>query len=573
MFIIFSKVHAFLYVNYDKIRVIKDVMMMKWHKLKPLTFVLVLLLLLSGTVSTAMAKNNFTDIPVNSWYEADVEFLTAKGIINGYNDGSFKPNASVTRAQAAKIIANTMTYFAVNHKTISTDWIALNDVTTEDDFYDYVIKMSSHNIMQGYDDKTFKPYAPITRAQLAKILSEAFTLTPSNKALPLSDVTKNDWYYDYVNSLYNNGITTGSEGKYKGNQQVTRAQLASFVVRSIHWYEANGEKLPENANYKQHPNVVFATRAQELRELWQQKKPQFEGSMMTQQASFVIPYALGSVHRGAIDDALNITNFIREVAHLPANVQLNEAYNLEAQKGALVLAANNYLTHYPEQPLGMDTQLYKEGYANTSSSNIGMGYESIVYSIVEGYMLDEDEENRQNVGHRRWILSPQLQETGFGFVETDPYWHVGYTSMKVLDKKNERPVTHANYDFIAWPAEGAFPRLFTRPASYTQMQLPWSVSINESKYNKPDLNQVQVTLTRVMDNKQWYFDVANQKDGFFTVDNGNRGLPNAIIFQPKDFQYDMAGEQRYRVEITGLTTKAGQNAKITYETTVFDVMK
>src|SRR5690606_9113631 len=121
----------------------------------------------------ASANTTFKDItPANSHYEA-VKSLVERGIINGYEDGTFRPNASLTRGQAAKILAN-----ALNLDTSSKE-LKFKDVTSKLGYIWAINALVNAGIINGYEDNTFKPNAPLTRGQMAKVLVDAFGLEKS----------------------------------------------------------------------------------------------------------------------------------------------------------------------------------------------------------------------------------------------------------------------------------------------------------------------------------------------------------------------------------------------------------
>ena len=85
--------------------------------------------------------------------------------------------------------------------------------------------------------------------------------------------------------------------------------------------------------------------------------------------SVVAPYATGSLTEEFMQTGLTYLNYVRFVAGLP-EITLDDAMNLDAQHGAVVLAAIDELTHYPSQPADMDDAFFKRGSDATSSSNI-----------------------------------------------------------------------------------------------------------------------------------------------------------------------------------------------------------
>ena len=81
--------------------------------------------------------------------------------------------------------------------------------------------MYEAGIVNG-DNGEMKPKSTLTRAQMAKILVNAFDLKMNGEANEFSDVSPSDWSYKYVQILASNGITTGSNGKFLPNSPVTQ---------------------------------------------------------------------------------------------------------------------------------------------------------------------------------------------------------------------------------------------------------------------------------------------------------------------------------------------------------------
>ena len=151
--------------------------------------------------------------------------------------------------------------------------------------------------------------------------------------------------------------------------------------------------------------------------------------------SVVAPYATGSLTEEFMQTGLTYLNYVRFVAGLP-EITLDDAMNLDAQHGAVVLAAIDELTHYPSQPADMDDAFFQKGYAATSSSNISYrwGYNPLgnLKNSILGCMNDNSSiGNLTTVGHRRWLLNPTLGKVGFGYAESNS--GASYIVTKVFD--------------------------------------------------------------------------------------------------------------------------------------------
>ena len=307
---------------------------------------------------------------------------------------------------------------------------------------------------------------------------------------------------------------------------------------------------------------LIQARMTQIKKRWSELKPVLDTVVYAKNPSTTPPYVPGLLSDQSLNDALNATNFVRFVTGLPDNIQLNKTYSQEAQAASLVNAVNNLMTHYPEQPQDMNRELYELGYKGASTSNIGRGYLSVSNSILSGYMYDGHESNIRSVGHRLWTLSPKLKEVGFGYVN-------GHTAMKVVEDNMYSNDT-ASYDFISWPAETAMPLRIRQ--SYHKLWgegYPWSISLNSDKYDNTKLENIEVRLTRLKDEKVWRFS-PNAADGFFNISTDSIGyLPYTIIFRPDGLTYKPG--DRFQVEIKGVQTLDGVEEFVQFETTFFDL--
>ena len=95
----------------------------------------------------------------------------AHGILSGYADGTFRPWANVTRAQVVKLIVNARGYTLLNPATPR-----FSDVPPTHPFYRCIETAAAHEVVGGYADGTFRPDNSATRAQVSKILFQAFAI-------------------------------------------------------------------------------------------------------------------------------------------------------------------------------------------------------------------------------------------------------------------------------------------------------------------------------------------------------------------------------------------------------------
>lgn len=266
--------------------------------------------------------------------------------------------------------------------------------------------------------------------------------------------------------------------------------------------------------------------------------------------SYSKAYSMSTFTPGALDSksqkkALNFINLYRYIAGIPSDVTLSSEYSEYAQAVSLINAANGYLSHYPEQPAGMNDELYETASYGASKSNIASGFENINYSIMKGWMDDSDALNINRVGHRRWILNPRMKQTGFGEVES-------YTTMYSFDTSREGTFTG---EYVAWPAPNTPLELFSGSA--------FSVNLG-SEYDDPDVGSVRVELSSKTLGQKWVIDSSSPYDLY--VDNKLYGMSKCIVFKTVDF----TDEDTISVKISGIY-KNGKESPISYTVNLFKI--
>ncbi|MER2088917.1 MAG: C40 family peptidase [Sporosarcina sp.] len=129
-----------------------------------------------------------------------------------------------TRAEIAKTLVAEL---GLEKTSTQSDF---SDVTADHPNFNAIVAVADAGIFSGYDGK-FNPNGEMTRAQLAKVLVEAFGLEGATQT-SFKDVPKEHWANDYINTLYHHGITTGyGDGTYGLNDKVTANQFKKFINR------------------------------------------------------------------------------------------------------------------------------------------------------------------------------------------------------------------------------------------------------------------------------------------------------------------------------------------------------
>ena len=139
--------------------------------------------------------NRYSDVAATSWYNTAVSTLSSMGIITGYPDGTFHPNAAITRAEFAAIAArfdNDGDKTAAKFSDIATHWAK-----------DEISIAYNNGWINGYPDGTFGPQRNITRAETATMINRVLDRVPSEESHLLSrgvmqiwpDANPGDWFY------------------------------------------------------------------------------------------------------------------------------------------------------------------------------------------------------------------------------------------------------------------------------------------------------------------------------------------------------------------------------------------
>ena len=280
-----------------------------------------------------------------------------------------------------------------------------------------------------------------------------------------------------------------------------------------------------------------------------QSKFNYKNSIYKTNPNTNIPYYEGSLKEEVESDVLNHLNFYRWLAGLN-EVTIKTDRQPANQKGALIMAVNRVLSHYPSKPNGMYDAFYQEGYAACGSkSNTWQG------NIANGYRVDQtpetfitDNTNTQaNVAHRSSLLNPNAKQVSFGSVNK-------YTTMSIhYNSTNPNPDS-----YNPWPPAGYFPIEAMDQDANTR----WSIYLGNYKMT----SNTKVTLT--YNNNEYVINRSNlsftdySKNMFYSIPATLRNqITNKKLFKPGVV---------INVKIDNLS-KSGTNYSIVYDVKFFTV--
>ena len=167
----------------------------------------------------------FSDLDGHWGYDF-IMTLVNDGTVNGYPDGTFRPDGTVTRAEFVKLIGKSEVLYTGAYSDIEGHW-----------GYDYIM----YSGLDGYSDGTFKPDTPITRNDCVNLIWKRNgeikdTVCPSV-------ITNQGTNRDAVAWAYTNGIVCGDDGlNLRLSDTLTRAEAATLIVRSRN-IDPNAEKV------------------------------------------------------------------------------------------------------------------------------------------------------------------------------------------------------------------------------------------------------------------------------------------------------------------------------------------
>ena len=149
--------------------------------------------------------NDYTDVPADAWYNNAVSTLSNAGVIDGYEDGTFKPDGNITRAEFATIAVR---FFEATYdggdlfSDIAGHWAQ-----------DYINEAANAGIVDGYPDGTFQPQQLITRAEAMTMVNRTIDRHPDadhllDDMIVWPDNPETAWYYEQVQEATNSHAYT-----------------------------------------------------------------------------------------------------------------------------------------------------------------------------------------------------------------------------------------------------------------------------------------------------------------------------------------------------------------------------
>ncbi|MGL5830975.1 MAG: S-layer homology domain-containing protein [Candidatus Altimarinota bacterium] len=175
--------------------------------------------------------SNFNDIS-SHWAKQYIENLYSNCIVDGKTSLIFAPDQQVTRAEITKMVFNN---FIDKLEQTSNTSLPFTDLDQSAWYIGYLQKAFNNNLISGYMDNTFKPNAPITRAEALKIIllgAQENIINEDN--IEFQDIASSAWYYNYISTAINLGIIQGYEVNgqkvFQPDSPITRAEVSKLLT-------------------------------------------------------------------------------------------------------------------------------------------------------------------------------------------------------------------------------------------------------------------------------------------------------------------------------------------------------
>ena len=160
------------------------------------------------------------------WAAEAVEKLVAKGVVTGFGDYRFRPSGTLTRAEAAAMLARAYGWKA------SEGAQAFPDVPSTHWASDAVQAAAGQGVVHGYPDGTFRPNDPVTRAEMTVMAALAAGKTAAPAKDVFADVARSHWAAPYIAAFAAEGRLQGfKDGTFRPSEIASRAEFATLLAR------------------------------------------------------------------------------------------------------------------------------------------------------------------------------------------------------------------------------------------------------------------------------------------------------------------------------------------------------
>lgn len=355
-------------------------------------------------------------------------------------------------------------------------------------------------------------------------------------------LAQGDYAYSTVHTMryYNNSIVLS----YKKGGEDLAMQI-----------ELNSQNLIDIKNITYSTHSTTAHSINDIVAKYKQTAPKFNYSTSIYKTTpaWKNPYKEGSLKEQVITDTLNTLNYNRWLIGVDT-VTVNSNKMSRSQKGAVILKANEKISHTPAKPSGMSDEFYKEGYDGCNakykagdiySGNVSYG-DREPYQAIRGFVSDlYNVSIGSATGHRQSMLDPRATQISFGQCEDYSTASIYYNPDKTTKET-----------FYAFPSAGNFPNTEMTIGEY------WSFYINTEK------TQGTVSVKLTYNGKQYKGTSLVSESGYPVI---SFKLPEELRKQLGKDRDNMPAGTKIQVEVLGLKDENLNNLTFKYTVDFFDM--
>lgn len=179
------------------------------------------------TMKVKVSAPVIRDLNAQKWYDRYMMYVNHAGYMDGFPDGTFRPETAITRGEAAILIGKALGLNGTQRDT------SFSDVSEKTVSSGYVQSLMEAGITSGFPDGTFRPAKTVTRAEMAIMMSRAFNIATAASST-LTDVSEAVTGYEHINGVVAAGIAFGYEDNtFRPYTNMNRAQFAAFLSRAL----------------------------------------------------------------------------------------------------------------------------------------------------------------------------------------------------------------------------------------------------------------------------------------------------------------------------------------------------
>ena len=348
-------------------------------------------------------------------------------------------------------------------------------------------------------------------------------------------------------------------------EKIYKISKIAFLMILVFFVVSINNVFAENIDITEH--TTYSHTKRQIIEKYNSMSPKFNysSSVFDVVPSIRSPYAEGKLKEQVLDDTLNQINYFRWLSGLNS-ITKNEEYMSYSQTAAMIIAANDSLTHFPNKPSGMDEALYQKGFKATTaqignSSNISYARTYSVYRFpdsIRGY-IDDVNNLEPNIGHRLSILDPLATSVSMGYAENSLNKYGAVNIFETYFKLNSDK-------FHAWPSAGYF------PVELIDNRALWSINIFNSPYNVDGSSDPYVLLK--VNGKEykvsgaWLMYDDFYETYYFSVPDG---LYSYLVSRESSMNYAYEKGKSVDIEFHSLKDKDGNTYVIKYTVNFFSL--